>query len=836
MRRVPAFFAALLLLLAPLLEAAQQPLDAAQLQLALQKLTVLGGAMYVAAHPDDENTAMLAWLANDRLYRTAYLSMTRGDGGQNLIGDEKGELLGVIRTQELLAARRIDTAEQYFTRALDFGYSKNPEETLAIWGHDLILSDVVWNIRRFQPDVLVTRFPTTGEGGHGHHTASAILAVEAFKAAGDPTKFPEQLRYVNVWQPRRIFWNRFSFGAPIKPDDPAVAKSLRVDLGTYNPLLGRAYTEIAAESRSQHKSQGFGSAERRGTILNYYDLLGGEPAQKDLFEGIDTSWSRYPGGETVGAILHEAVATYDPKDPARSIPVLLRANDALDRLETRPEWSAKVNPWIGVKRTELQNAIRAAAGIAVDIAATDSSTVPGGEVKLNVTVVNRSPYPFNLSTVGSRYGNPSVGVNKALKNNEPVKTELSIKLPADFPYSQPYWLTSAPSKGAFTVRDQQLIGLPENPPSIPVIVTIEDPTHSLFFSVPAVYRWTDAVKGEQTRPVDVEPDYVANLASRVYIFGDAKPKNVSVSLQSFAGAGTASVHLQVPEGWSASPVTVPVKFANKGDEQRATFSVTPPAHDASGQAAVEVTTADGHKLSYSLTNIDYPHIPAQRILGDAVAKLVRVDVKKRGTRIGYIMGPGDEVPEALRQVGYDVTLLTDADLERGDFARFDAIVTGIRVYNTRQRIRLAQPKLMQYVENGGTLVVQYNSTSPQPLLLTDLGPYPFTISSERVTVEEAPVTMLKPEHPLLNTPNKITAADWLGWVQERGLYFPNKWDDKYETLIATHDPGEPEKPGGELFARYGKGAFIYTSYSWFRQLPAGVPGAYKLFANMVSAK
>jgi LmbE family N-acetylglucosaminyl deacetylase len=836
MRRVPALLLLVALLVTPLVSAAQQPLDAAQLQLALRKLTVLGGAMYVAAHPDDENTAMLAWLANDRLYRTAYLSMTRGDGGQNLVGDEKGELLGVIRTQELLAARRIDGAEQYFTRALDFGYSKNPEETLAIWGHDLILSDVVWNIRRFQPDVLITRFPTTGEGGHGHHTASAILAGEAFKAAADPAKFPEQLRYVTVWQPRRLFWNRFSFGAPIKPDDPAVAKSLRVDLGTFNPLLGRAYTEVAAESRSQHKSQGFGSAERRGTILNYYDQLAGDPATADLFEGIDTSWSRYPGGETVGTILQEAYNTFDPRDPPKSIPVLLRASDALDRLATRPEWDPKVNPWIAVKRLELQNAIRGASGIAIDIAATESSTVPGGEVKLSVTVVNRSPYAFNLATVGSRYGNPSVGVNKALKNNEPVKTDLSIKLPADFPHSQPYWLTSAPSKGAFRVQDQQLIGLPENPPSIPVIVTIEDPAHSLFFSVPAVYRWTDAVKGEQTRPVDVEPDVVANLASRVYVFGDPKPKNVSVALQSFAGAGEASVRLKVPEGWSATPASVPVKFAAKGDEQRATFSVTPPAHDATGQASIEVTTADGRKLSYSLTNIDYPHIPAQRILGDAVAKLVRIDLKKRGTRIGYIMGPGDEVAEALRQVGYEVTLLTDADLERGDFARFDAIVTGVRAYNTRNRIKLAQPKLLQYVENGGTLVVQYNSTSPQPLLLTDIGPYPFTISSERVTVEEAPVSILKADHPLLNVPNKIAASDWNGWVQERGLYFPNKWDPKYETLFATHDPGETDKPGGELFARYGKGAFIYTSYSWFRQLPAGVPGAYKLFANMVSAK
>src|SRR5438034_1388040 len=351
--------------------------DAAELQLALKKLTVLGSALYVAAHPDDENTALIAYLANERLLRTGYLSMTRGDGGQNLIGDEKGELLGVLRTQELLAARRIDGGEQYFTRAIDFGYSKTPQETLAIWGHDTILADVVWNIRRFQPDVIITRFPTTGEGGHGHHTASAMLAVEAFKLAGDPTKFPDQLRYVNVWQPRRIFWNRFSF-RPIAPDDPSLAKSLRLDIGTYNPLLGRAYTEIAAESRSQHKSQGFGAAERRGSILNYFDQLDGDPAQRDLFEGIDTSWSRLPGGEAVGKILQQASDEYDPRNPAKSLPLLVQAYSALDHLAADDYVRMHKLPVVAVKQRDVADAIHAPAELSMDVAATDSSIRPGG--------------------------------------------------------------------------------------------------------------------------------------------------------------------------------------------------------------------------------------------------------------------------------------------------------------------------------------------------------------------------------------------------------------------------------------------------------------------------
>src|SRR5712691_90924 len=511
-------------------------IDAAHLQLALKKLTVLGSAMYVAAHPDDDNAALIAYLADERLYRTAYLSMTRGDGGQNLIGDEKGELLGVLRTQELLDSRRIDGGEQFFTRAIDFGFSKNPTETLGIWGHDTILADVVWNIRRFQPDVILTRFPTTGEGGHGHHTASAILASEAFAQAGDATKFSEQLRYVNVWQPRRLFFNKFSF-RPLAPDDPSIAKSLRLDLGTYNPFLGRAYTEIAGESRTQNKSQGTGSPERKGSILNYFDALAGEPAQSDLFEGIDTTWSRYAGGDAVGKILQQAADAFDPKAPQKSIPLLLQALDGLDRLGATAAWAPRVNPWITVKRRDLLDAIRGCAGLAIDVSAADSSVVPGGEIPISVTVVNRSDYPFMRQMIASRYANPGKGVGKSLKNNEPIKTNLSFKVPDDMPISQPYWLQKPPGKGAYTVDNQELIGMAENPPAIPIAVTLDDNQfHTIIFVVPAVYRWVDPVRGEQTRSLDVVPEVTANLDSRVVAFPDTKPKMVSIALQNFMAA------------------------------------------------------------------------------------------------------------------------------------------------------------------------------------------------------------------------------------------------------------------------------------------------------------
>ncbi|HVS31805.1 MAG TPA: PIG-L family deacetylase [Thermoanaerobaculia bacterium] len=814
-----------------LLPAAAGARTAAELQLALKKLTVLGSALYVAAHPDDENTAMLAWLANERLVRAGYLSVTRGDGGQNLIGEEKSELLGVIRTQELLAARRIDGAEQFFTRAIDFGYSKTATETLSIWDRNSVLADVVWTIRKFQPDVIVTRFPSTGEGGHGQHTASAILAEEAFNAAADPTKFPEQLRYVSLWQPKRIFWNRFSF-RPLDPNAPELANDIRIDLGTYNPLMGRAYTEIAAESRSEHKSQGFGSAERRGTVINYFKQTAGAPAQKDIFEGIDLSWSRYPGGERVGGLLQRAHDEFDPASPAKSIPLLLEASDELTRLGTTDAWARYGNPWIELKRRDLEEAIRECAGISIDVSAAASTVIPGAEIPVSVTVVNRSDYPFSLSTVASPYANPGQAPGTPLRNNQPVKTDITIKVPEDFTYSQPYWLGEPPTKGMFTVTDQTLIGRPENPPAIPIVVSLDDNAmHTLVFTVPAVFRWTDPVQGGQIRTVDIVPEVVANFDSGVYLFPDAKPRPVSVRLRSFSAGRPVTARLILPAGWKSEPVSAPVQLE---DEAQITFRVTPPASQSTADVVAEVELQNGRKIRAGVTAIDYPHIPAQRLFSEPKARLVRVDVKKRGTSIGYIMGSGDYGPDALRQIGYTVTLLTDADLDRGDFSKFDAVVAGVRAYNTRRRLRLAQPKLMQYVEEGGTLVVQYNTVDD--LAGAALGPYPFKISRDRVSVEEAPVKMLMPSHPLLTRPNRITASDFEGWVQERGLYFTSDWDPKYETVISSNDPGEPEKPGGQIFARHGKGVFVYTSYSWFRQLPAGVPGAYKLFANLVSAQ
>jgi LmbE family N-acetylglucosaminyl deacetylase len=812
--------------------------DAAELQLALKKLTVVGSALHIAAHPDDENTALLSYFASEKLVRAGYLSVTRGDGGQNLVGQEKGELLGVIRTEELLAARRIDGAEQFFTRAIDFGYTKSPDETLKIWDHDKVLADVVWIIRKFQPDVITTRFPTTGEGGHGQHTASAILAKEAFDAAGDPTRFPEQLRWVGLWKPRRLYWNRFSRG-PVDPNAPELKSAVRIDLGTFNPLLGRAYTEIAAQSRSMHKSQGFGAAERRGSIINYFTHMAGEasPELNDLFAGIDTSWSRYEGGEAVGKLLQQAYDTFDPKNPQKTLPLLMRSWDELQRLAAKYAATRSMPPALQAKFAEISDAIRDCAGISIDVSAADSAVVPGQEINVAVTVVNRSDFPFTLSTVASPIANPGKAPGTPLKNNQPVRTEISLKIPTHYNYSQPYWLRKAPEKGTYTVEDERDIGRPENAMQLPITVALDVPNEmrSFIFTVPAIFRWTDAVRGEQVRDVDIVPDVVANFGSRLYIFPDTKPRPVSVWMRSF-GAKSGTVRLIAPQGWKVEPASVAVTFEGKGDEKTASFSVTPPAGETSADLVAQIELPDGKKLALGLTTIDHEHIPAQRIFGDAAARLLRADIKRAGSRIGYIMGAGDEIPDLLRQVGYDVALIEDSALDSGDFARYDAIVTGVRAYNNRPRLKLAHAKLMKYVENGGTLVVQMNSLSPQRLLVDSPGPYPIKIGNERVTVEESPVTVLKAGHPLLNTPNKIGAGAWNDWVQERGLYFPETWDAKYDAVVAMNDPGETPKNGAVLYAKHGKGAFVYTPIAFFRQLPAGVGGAYKLFVNLVSAQ
>jgi LmbE family N-acetylglucosaminyl deacetylase len=801
------------------------PMNAAEIQLALQKLNVLGRVLYVAAHPDDENTNLMALWANGSLYDAGYLSVTRGDGGQNLIGPELREKLGVIRTQELLAARRLDHGQQFFTRAVDFGFSKTSEETLRIWDRDKVLSDIVWVIRKFRPDVVVTRFSPDDDKTHGHHTASAILAREAFQAASDPKRFPEQLAFVQVWKPTRLVWNTspFFFSNRNIPFDPTGLATM--EAGGFNPLLGKAFTEIAAASLSMHKSQGVGSPPRRGARKEYFKVLEGAAITTSLFDGVDTTWSRLPKSEAVAEKAKQVVSTFVPADPAASVPKLLELRQALTQFNDK-NWGAQ-------KRSEVDSIIAACLGLNIESSSTIAAVSAVQPLPIKFEAINRSKVPVQLLEVRTPVTGETLKLDVPLPTDQFVSRDLAPTLPKEVTWSQPYWLRKPATLGTFAVDDQTLIGLPENPPPFPVEVALRVGDQDLRYSVDTKYRLVDPIIGEVRQTLVLAPPVFANLSNPVLVFGDDKPKSVQVRVIASTAAVRGQLKLEAPKGWRIEPASVPVDLKAADAETFATFTIQPP-RDASEGTLRAVVSVDGRDYSFARERIAYAHIGLHVLMPPAEAKVVRADIRKRGELIGYIPGAGDEIPQSLQQIGYNVKVLDGADITADNLKRFDAIVLGIRAYNTQDRIANWQPELLAYVKAGGVVVAQYNTTSD--LKTKEIGPFPLEISRDRVTDETAEVKILAPAHPLMNTPNKITAEDFKGWVQERGLYFPNKWDPAWTPIFSCNDPGEKSLEGGLLVAKSGQGYFIYTGYSWFRQLPAGVPGAYRLFANMVSLR
>ena len=808
-----------------------------EIELALHKLNVLGSVLMIAAHPDDENTALLAYYARGRSVRTGYLSLTRGEGGQNLIGPEQGDLLGVIRTQELLAARRIDGAEQFFTRAIDFGYSKSPDEALAKWGREKVLSDVVWTIRKFRPDVIILRFSGTARDGHGHHQASAILGKEAFSAAADKNRFPEQLRYVQTWQAKRLMWNVFSFTPEQEKEARAMPHKVEVDTGEFNPILGKSYNEIAGISRSQHRSQGMGAPERRGSSKNFLVTVEGPPADETAFEGIDTGWQRVPGGEAVGKALAEAERAFEPEHPERIIPLLLKA---------RPLLAAIDDPWARRKLEELDETLALCSGLWLDATADHYALVPGRPVEIQLTALNRSHSRieapiYSVVTPQGVVGGAVFDGPRELPYNEPAGKTLSWTVPSDCEYSQPYWLRHPHAGDTYDIPDQALIGLPDTPLLLTAEFLVNFSGTSVTLKRPVQFRYVDPTEGELTRAVVVVPAVGINLPERVAFFPDEAPKKIEIQVKGNVARAAGELRLELPDGWRAEPSSQSFQMPDADGERVLSFSITPP--HAGAQAGLRaIAKVDGKEISAGMTVISYPHIPPQTLFPNADAKLVRADVKLTGRRVGYVMGAGDQLPEALRQLGCEVTLLSERDLSGGDLGVFDAIVTGVRAYNVRADLRANQERLLEYVHNGGTLIVQYNVAEGGPFggrktgELARIGPYPLQIGRGRVSVEEAPVKFLEPDHPLLTAPNHISEKDFEGWIQERGLYFASEWDSHYHAILETHDPGEKPQEGGMLMAQYGRGVYIFSAFSWFRELPAGVPGAYRIFANMLSAR
>ncbi|PYJ10930.1 MAG: LmbE family protein [Verrucomicrobia bacterium] len=820
------------------------PMSATEIQLALQKLNVLGRVLYIAAHPDDENTNLMALWANGSLYDAAYLSATRGDGGQNLIGRELREKLGVIRTHELLAARRLDHGRQFFTRAVDFGFSKNAEETLRIWDRDKILSDMVWVIRRFRPDVVVTRFSPEDDKTHGHHTASAILAREAFAAAGDPKRFPEQLAQVEIWKPVRLVWNTspFFFSNRNMPFDPAGLATL--EAGGFNPLLGKAFTEIAAASLSMHKSQGVGSPPRRGARKEYFKVLEGAPITSGLFDGVETTWARVPASKAIAEKISQVTSTFVPADPAAAVPKLLELRQALtDKISLGGTGSVPsksmdategVSPnWYEAKRNEVDSIIAGCLGLSIESSSTVPAVSGGQPLPIKFEAINRSKVPVLVREVTMPVTGETLPLNLPLPTDQFVAKDFTPTLAKEITSSQPYWLRQPATLGTFAVDDQMLIGLPENPASFPVDVTLRVGEQDIRYRVETKYRRVDPIIGEVRQDLVIAPPVFANLSDPAYVFGDDKPKSVQVHVVAATGAVRGQLRLEAPGGWQIEPASVPFDLKSAENENSATFTVKPPPNASEGTLRA-VVTVDGRDYSFSRERISYPHIGLHVLMPPAEAKIVRADIRTKGVAIGYIPGAGDEIPQSLQQIGYNVKVLEPDEMTAESLKNFDAVVLGIRAYNTQDRIANWQPQLLAYVKAGGVVVAQYNTTSD--LKTKEIGPALLEISRDRVTDETAEVRILAPDHPLMNSPNKITAEDFKGWVQERGLYFSNKWDPAWTPILSCNDPGEKALDGGLLVAKSGNGYFIYTGYSWFRQLPAGVPGAYRLFANMVSLR
>ena len=802
-----------------------QQLSSAEIFQKIKKLNVLGNVLYLAAHPDDENTRFISYCANEKMFNTGYLSLTRGSGGQNLIGTEIRDELGIIRTQELLSARKIDGGEQFFSRANDFGYSKNPKETLEIWDHQKILADVVWVIRKFRPDIIVCRFPTNGKGGHGHHTSSALLASEAFELSADSSKFKEHLKYVNTWKPKRVVINTGRWwNDNISDDDPAVVS---LDIGGYNKLLGTSYNELAALSRSMHKSQGFGSTGKRGEYLEYFEYLKGDSAKNNLFEGVDFSWKR--AGEnslssqnitsSVLRLIDEIIRNYNGADPSQSIPRLIKVKELMVKIEDR-FWREK-------KIKEVEDIILQCSGLFLEMTTLSSKKTAKDSVSFTLEIVNRSNLKMQLKSIACRDLKFYKKYEKTLKENHVLNLNNKTNIPKTIPISQPFWLLNSPSKGSYNFDSFSLIGNSENHPSAEFEITVEIGGQLINYKRPLIFKWNDPVKGEQTKNWIVCPKVTANINENIMIFSEQKKQSISVTLTAHTKDQTGAINIIKPEGWE---VIGPKEYNLKEIDQQIEleYQISPQKKAKNGFLEFELNSQE----AFGFKTLNYDHIKQQTWFPKSKLQLSYLNLDIVPKKIGYLMGAGDLIPDYLKILNYDIELLSSDELTLNKLKNYDVIITGVRFFNVNESSSKIVPFLMEYTKQGGNVIVQYNTS--YRLKTKDFSPYPIKISRDRVTQEDAPVTFLNSSHPVMNYPNKILKEDFDSWVQERGLYFPNGWSKEYETIFSWNDRGEKPKKGSLLIAKYGKGYYTYTGISFFRQLPQGVSGAYKLLVNIIS--
>lgn len=801
--------------------AQQSGVTSSEVYLKLQKLKVLGSAMYIAAHPDDENTLLLTWLSKDQKVQTAYIAMTRGDGGQNLIGTEQGVNAGILRTQELLKARSVDGAQQFFTRAIDFGYTKTTDEALTTWGKQKVLADLVMRIRKFKPDVLITRFPPDERAGHGHHSASAVLAAEAFDAAANPAMFPEQLIEVSVWQPKRLVWNYYSRG--FRNQAPEEGAFIQVPLGNYNPIMGEAYTEIAAEARSMHKSQGFGSAKTRDGRSDYLLLVKGDKMEKSVFDGIDITWKRVKNGKSIEQLTDQLISTFDFVNPSKSVEQLIFLYKSISKLEQ--------SHYKNIKLEEVQNLIEDCSGLWMEAIASNQFVSQNDSINVFFQTNNRTEIPVIFKDI--KLLNSTFTINKKLNINELFEVNKTLFISKDYPITQPYWLIEKSEKGFYKVANEELVGAPFQPPAVEVNFTYEINNQAFNFKKPIIYKYVEPSIGEIYQPFIVRPEISVNFKESVFTFTNDQPKKVTLVLKSSKNNTKGTVSINLPPTWSIEPKSQSFEIAKKNGETSVNFKLFPPKNSEEVELIPQVQIG-GDSYNRAIEFIDYKHIPFTTTFPVASAKAIYFDLKTKGTTIGYIKGAGDEVPLALQTMGYTVIELNATNFDI-ILPTLNTIVVGVRAYNTEDWLPNQQSKLMSFVEKGGALITQYQTSAFYGKIKADeMGPFPFKVGRERVTNEDSDVQFVDATHPLLNHPNKISKNDFEGWIQERGLYFAESWSSNYTTLLKMKDKGESELEGSLLYSPYGKGHFIFTGLSFFRQLPVGVPGAYRLFANLVS--
>jgi len=811
----------LLLILTVCHFSAQANEDPGSIYVNLQKLHSLKRVLYVAAHPDDENTRALAWFSLGEKAETAYFSLTRGDGGQNLIGNELSEELGVLRTQELLAARSHDGAKQYFSRAVDFGYSKSADESFEKWGKQALLEDMVEMIRMFQPDVIVTRFPPDKRGGHGHHTASAILAIEAFEKAADPEFLPKQVEKYGVWQTTSLYWNTsYWWDKDIRELAVNNENYLIEEIGDYNSLLGMSYNEIGTIARSQHKCQGFGAIIERGSRTEYFEHLGGKKLKNSFFEENKRNWNDL-GSESLDKKFDDLLAAFDFKNAENNVPALL---------EIYQELTALPNSYLVQEKIKrCQEIIADCLGLRMELLGEDFAYVSGDSLSVKLEMLNRSNQKVEVKELITNFGH-TFQINKSLKFNNMESEDVSVS--TDDALGTPFWLVK-PFGDVFDVanlEDKRLRaeGLPA------MFGEVKMTINGVPFELPvyATYKWRDPSYGERARPVIGTPKYTATFEQDISLIKPGESKQVRVKIHSFEDNVSDKLKWETGSGWEVLQKDVDFEIDAKHGE--VWLSLTLKATDKNAKRSeLKLLDSQGNQL-LQYQEIVYDHIPTQTIFKPAMLNCILIDAEIRKGKVAYIKGVDDAVPDAISTLGFEVESFEVSDLANLNLENFQTVVLGIRIYNVHPELRNYEKKLNDFVSEGGNLIMQYNTASRSGS--NEYGPKPFKLSRNRVTEEDAAVTFLEPEHEILNYPNKITQADFEDWVQERGLYFAGEWDDAYTPIFSWADEGEDPVLGGLIVLDHGKGRFVYTGISFFRELPKGVIGAYRLFANLLSYK